>query len=142
MKRLMLVLPFILICLAAFSSCQKSSYEIYAYSDMNKYTMSMSVSPGLPVSIKITGDDYDSFTVTCKSGSILIWNDRTGTPGDKGDRLSFDKKEIKVYWSPDEALKKDSDMIIGVYKNGKKVYEKKYVIKYLGDHFFGFQGDE
>ena len=139
MKRIAFLLPvFVLIFISA---CQKNSYDIYAYSDIEKYTMSMSSSPGLPISIQISGDDYDNFTVTCKTGSVFVWNDRAGSPINKGDRLSFDKKMTKVYWSPDEGQKADSNILIAVYRNDRVVYEKKYAIKYLGDQFFSFQGD-
>jgi len=131
----------IFIPMVLFTGCKGSAYEITAKSDLKKYSMVMSSHPGLPISFKVSGDVYDSVEVTVDKGTILLWNDRSGAVSEHGDKLSFDKKEDKLYWSPGEKLEEDAVLYIIVYKDGKKAAEKKYVIEYTGDNMFSFIGD-
>ena len=141
MKKVIIVTLCIYIALTAVS-CGKNNYKISAYSDLKKYTMSMSSNPGLPISYLVTGDDYDNVEIHCDDGKILLWNARSGAVTEHGDRLSFDKKDSKLYWSPEQGQEKNTNIEFIVYKDDKKVYRKEYTIKYIGDNMFSFMGDK
>ena len=131
----------IFIPIMLLAGCKGSAYEITAQSDLKKYSMAMSSHPGLPISFKVSGEGYDSVQVSVDKGAILLWNDRSGAVSEHGDKLSFDKRVDKLYWSPGEKLKEDAVLYITVYKDDKKADEKKYVIEYTGDNMFSFIGD-
>ena len=135
-------LAILCICMVFTIVSCGNKYEISAYSDLEKYKMSMSSNPGLSISYLVTGDDYDNVEVHCDKGQILLWNARSGAVTEHGDRLSFDKKDSKLYWSPEQEQTKDTKIEFTVYKNDKKVYKKEYTIEYVGDNMFSFVGDK
>lgn len=121
--------------------CAKSGYDITARADIEKYYTYMSSHPGFPISFNVTGGEFDYVEAVCDNGEVFLWNDRAGTPGGRGDRLSFDKKEKKIYWSPGEGAEKDALLTFLLYKDNRKVFEKKYRISYIGDGAYTFSGD-
>jgi hypothetical protein len=132
----------LIIAFLYISGCAKSSYKITAASDIEVYSAYMSSVRGLPITFEITGDDYDHFEVYCEEGEVFAREGRIGAGTEHGDRLSFDKRDTGIYWSPGESTQEDVTLEITLFKDNKEVYKKKYTIKYIDDMSFSFKGDE
>ena len=108
------------------------SYGMEVSAGMDKYSLTMSSVPGLPIEIIPHGNsDISDLRVlaTCNDGQFLSWAD-SGEINELGDELILPFEEKTIYWTPNFENENDGEytrmIVIGTYNKDLGIYSIVY----------------
>ncbi|SHJ92094.1 hypothetical protein SAMN02745751_03711 [Dethiosulfatibacter aminovorans DSM 17477] len=108
------------------------SYGLNVKATKDKYSLTMSSVPGLPIEVNPHSDMDISdirLLVTCNSGQFVSWSD-SGETTILGDEFILPFEEVVLYWRPDNEEDSGTEekpvVIIGTYNKNLGMYSLIY----------------
>ncbi len=104
-------------------------------SSIDRYQLTMSSVPGLPLDLKVLKDDEEyTIDITVSAGHFLSWEE--GTIEQLGDRVLIDFTDLTVYWSPlDEVIIESAEVLIEVKQDDETIAIATYQIGLSDDGY-------
>lgn len=104
-------------------------------SSVERYQLTMSSVPGLPLDLKVLKDDV-AYTIdlSVSAGHFLSW--KGGAVEQLGDRVYLDFTDATVYWSPlEDVIIESADVVIEVKQDDETIAKTEYQIVLADDGY-------